>query len=170
MNYEDEIWKPFNDRYSVSNYGRVKSNYRYKDRILKPFRGKNGYLQVDLRIEYATKKMYVHRLVAMAFIPNPDNLPEVNHKDENKVNNYVYNLEWCNGKYNTNYGTGITRRTMKIVKPVYSIDDNGEVMHYKSVREVANDLRISPSAIYHSMSDNYPKNQKAGGKRWFYEE
>lgn len=61
-----------------------------------------GYLQVIIDGKY---RRYIHRLVAMAFIPNPDNLPQVNHKDENKCNNNVDNLEWCTAKYNSNYGT-----------------------------------------------------------------
>ena len=64
-----------------------------------------GYLQVELRDDYGKRKIKkVHRLVAETFIPNPDNLPEVNHKDENKQNPSVSNLEWCTSKYNSNYG------------------------------------------------------------------
>ena len=76
----EEIWKEIDDRYSVSNLGRVKSNYANKERILKPFYNHYGYLMVDIRHPGYRKSIAVHRLVAIAFIPNPDNLLEVNHK------------------------------------------------------------------------------------------
>ena len=97
--------------YEVSSYGRVKSLKRYKsnnggiplikERILKPYNDKKGYLNVRLR----NKNFKVHRLVAQAFIPNPNNLPQVNHKNEDKSDNRVDNLEWCTAKYNNTYGT-----------------------------------------------------------------
>ena len=74
----------------------------------------NGYKSVSLTKGGATKAFYVHRLVAEAFIPNPDNLPMVNHKDEDKTNNFVENLEWCTNNYNINYGTARKRQADKI--------------------------------------------------------
>ena len=118
----NEIWKPilhYEDLYEVSSLGRVKvlsrtityhnQNNRsvirtYPSKILKPTNSR-GYLRVSLNQNGKIKKEQVHRLVAQAFIPNPNQLPEVNHKDENKLNNYVGNLEWCTSKYNCNYGT-----------------------------------------------------------------
>lgn len=113
--------------YEVSSYGRVKSLERYKsnnggiqllkEKILRPHNTKKGYLTVQLR----NKRFTVHRLVAQAFIPNPDNLPQVNHKDEDKTNNNVTNLEWCTAKYNSNYGTAIERMiNTKIEKGYYN--------------------------------------------------
>ena len=103
----DEIWKPvcgFEDKYEVSNLGRVRSlNFRNKKndiKLLTPLDNGKGYLQVRL----SRKWHKVHRLVAKAFIPNPNNYDEINHKDENKSNNKVDNLEWCSRKYNVNYG------------------------------------------------------------------
>ena len=103
----EEIWKNIEgyELYKVSNYGRVKSLKFEKERILKPGKNKCGYLRVNL-FKYGKRNCFsVHRLVAIAFIPNTLNLPQVNHKDENKENNCAWNLEWCNEKYNTNYGT-----------------------------------------------------------------
>ena len=94
--------------YQVSNLGRVKSlgnDKTRKEKILKPKINNNGYLKVGLYKNGKVKIFLVHRLVATAFIPNPDNLPVVNHRDENPSNNSVENLEWCTAKYNINYGT-----------------------------------------------------------------
>lgn len=112
----EESWKDiegFEGLYRVSNKGDVKSLVNNKgverEKILKPFINSKGYLQVDL---CKNKKRYikkVHRLVAQAFLPNPQNYPCINHKDECKTNNVVTNLEWCTQKYNTNYGSCIKR-------------------------------------------------------------
>jgi hypothetical protein len=106
--------------YEVSNLGRVraldrpKSHSAYKNgRILAPATSRDGYLYVGLWDANQTPKHVtrrIHQLVAKAFISNPDSLPQVNHKDENKSNNCVDNLEWCSAEYNTKYGTGDTRR------------------------------------------------------------
>lgn len=106
-----EIWKDipgYEGRYQVSNTGEVKSlNYNSsgKSKLLKQIADKKGYKRVGLCKNGKRKHYSVHRLVAIAFLPNPNNLPQVNYKDENKANNCVDNLEWCNAKYNNNYGT-----------------------------------------------------------------
>ena len=119
----EEIWRPvvgYEGLYEVSSYGRVKSlekSYIRKngvinhksERILIPGKDKGGYLQVSLYCNGERHMKKIHRLVAQAFIPNQDNLPQVNHKDEDKTNNRVDNLEWCDGKYNINYGSCIDR-------------------------------------------------------------
>lgn len=114
-----EQWKDvrgYEGSYQVSNLGGVRSVDRYvrtgdrhkrliKGKVLKPQISNKGYLFVTLSKESKELGFFVHTLVAKAFIPNPDMLPEVNHKDENKQNNIVDNLEWCTSKYNNNYGS-----------------------------------------------------------------
>lgn len=105
----EEIWKDidgYEGLYQVSNYGRVKSlNYRNKgiEGILTPKCNCDGRLWVDLWGRGKPKHMLIHRLVGMAFIPNPYNYPQINHMDENPKNNRVDNLEWCTGSYNIRY-------------------------------------------------------------------
>lgn len=101
--------------YAVSKTGKVKSlsrlvydtghnrYYRIKDKILKSYINNKGYECIDLRIDNKTRKFLVHRLVAFAFIPNPNNHNEINHKDSNPLNNNVNNLEWCDRSYNITY-------------------------------------------------------------------
>ena len=109
----EEVWKPILDYeklYEVSMSGRIRSlyNYRGKYHILKP-RLKKGYLQIGLRKNNKRCWYSVHRIVAKTFIPNPDNLPCVNHKNQNKLDNSVYNLEWCTYHYNNIYGDRIKK-------------------------------------------------------------
>lgn len=93
----------YEGKYQVSNLGRLK---RTQDGlILKPMKATNGYLIACLWKNNKQKKTVVHQLVARAFVPNPHNYNEVNHKDENKTNNNADNLEWCSHKYNMNYGS-----------------------------------------------------------------
>lgn len=100
----NEVWKPikgYKGLYEVSTMGRVKSLITGK--ILRPVKNKKGYLVVGLHREGKGKTFLVHRLVAQAFLPNPHNLPEINHKDQDPSNPIVGNLEWCDRKYNVNY-------------------------------------------------------------------
>lgn len=107
-----EEWRDiegYEGMYQISNAGRVKS-FKYKSpRIMKPHYDKRGYGRLILRKDGRDVPNLVHRLVARAFISNPYDLPEVNHKDENPRNNLSTNLEWCDKKYNNNYGTKIAR-------------------------------------------------------------
>lgn len=89
--------------YEVSNMGNVRNVRR--NTLLKLSKTNDGYIQVWLYKNGIRNRFQVHRLVCQAFLPNPDNLPQVNHRDEVKINNRVENLEWCDGKYNVNYGT-----------------------------------------------------------------
>lgn len=102
----EEIWRPiegYEGLYEVSSYGRIRS--LMKSIILRPKKEPSGYLRCNLYLNKNMKTVSIHRLVAQAFIPNPDNLPQVNHMDEDKTNNRVDNLEWCDSKYNNDYGT-----------------------------------------------------------------
>lgn len=121
---QEEIWKDvvgYEGLYQVSNLGRVKSlgfDKWHKGRVIKPhFDGLKHYLFVQLHKNKTSKKINVHRLVAKAFIPNPNNLPQVNHKDENKTNNNASNLEWCTNEYNINYNNGSAMK--KAIKTRY---------------------------------------------------
>lgn len=122
--HENEVWKQTKyNNYLVSNYGRVMSKgdktNRYKrntDLILTPSDNGKGYLFINI---YG-KLIYVHRLVAETFIPNPNNYREVNHKNKNRSDNNVNNLEWCDGKYNVAYSIGkkvkqINIKTNKVI-------------------------------------------------------
>ena len=130
----EEIWKDKKDYeglYQVSNCGRVKSIKFGKEKILKQSI-RHGYYCVNLYKNGKHKNYYVHRLVAEAFIDNTDNLSCVNHKDENKQNNVVSNLEWCTHEYNNIYGTRIERCS----KPVLQFDLNGNLIkEWKSINE-----------------------------------
>ena len=102
---EKEIWKDvvgFEGLYKVNQWGDIWSEYTHKK--LKWSYHKDGYKIYNLRKDHKAYLMTAHRAVAEAFIPNPDNLPLINHKDENKENCYYKNLEWCTPKYNANYG------------------------------------------------------------------
>lgn len=120
-----EIWRDIDGyagKYQVSNLGRVKSlpkrkgrgvGYAIGERILQPSTNSRGYNQVVLCKDGVTKTFAIHKLVATHFIPNLDCLPQVNHKDENKQNNTVDNLEWCTQLYNNTYGTRVQRAKEK---------------------------------------------------------
>lgn len=131
-------WRPVNGyegKYEVSNTGMVRSlNYNKTGsiQILKPLNNNLGYLKVRL----SGKSYFIHRLVAQAFIPNPLNLPQVNHKDENKQNNRVENLEWCTAEYNTNYGNGNKGRELKHNKPIIQIKDGHPILKWASAKLV----------------------------------
>lgn len=178
-----EIWKPikgYEGWYEVSNLGRVRSldrivtysdgkNYSLKGKMLKMHYCGSGYLQFILHKNGKTEHKYPHRLVAETFLPNPNNLPEVNHKDENKTNNCVDNLEWCDSKYNKNYGTAIQRMAEKKSKTVLKIDINtNEVIEeYPSAMEAARKLNIYQGNISDCCRGKY---KTAYGYKWKYKE
>lgn len=121
-----EKWKDikkYEGKYQVSNLGNVRSlNYHRENKIkrLKKSNDKAGYLVVGLCKNGKIRTYKVHRLVAEAFIFNPDNLPQINHKDENKNNNSVFNLEWCTSKYNNNYGNRTDKAKEKLKGRTFS--------------------------------------------------
>lgn len=143
--------------YEISNLGRVKSISRIierkdgntrvtEDRIILPFLTKCGYHQIVLCKDGVRKKHYIHRLVANAFIENPDKLPIINHKDENKLNNRVDNLEWCSAYYNLRYG----KMQAKLVK-INVIDSKGDIIEVvDGIRECERKYSISKYLIKQS--------------------
>ena len=173
LDMEQEIWKDiagYEGKYMVSSLGRVKSlNYRHtgREQMLEPGKNSRGYLTVALCKNGKQKTRCVHRLVAQAFIPNPGNLPDVNHKDENKENNRVYNLEWCDRKYNINYGTHNERMAKnmtgpKKAKPVLCVE-TGVV--YPSAMEAE---RQTEAHNTHIISCCCGKRKTTGGYHWKY--
>lgn len=155
---EVEIWKDipeYEGLYQVSNFGRVKSFKRKgnnKERILTASNNNTKkYWKVQLSKKDKIKHFSVHKLVALAFIPNPENLPCVNHKDENKDNNHVSNLEWCTYQYNTNYGTRNERARNKMIngklaKPILQFSLKGEfIKEWESISEIQRQLNINVS-------------------------
>lgn len=143
----NECWKPvegYEGLYEVSTNGGAKSlNYNKtgKEKILKPGKNKQGYLYINLWKNGKGKAYKIHRLVAQTFLPNPDNLPCVNHKDENKTNNHYSNLEWCTYKENINWGTANERRSKtktngKKSKAIISINPSTrEIIEFPSTQE-----------------------------------
>lgn len=189
MKEEFKDIKGYEGLYQISNTGKIKSLKRMvvrnnnrpllvEEKILKPSVDKRGYLYVGL-LKNGIKKTYsVHRLVAEAFIQNPNNLPQVNHKDENKQNNCVKNLELCDAKYNNNYGTRNKRIAEKISKKlingktskqVLQIDKttNEVIAEFPSVSEVQRQLGIRKSNIS-ACCLGKPNHNIAGGFKWQY--
>ena len=167
----EEIWKDikgFEGRYQVSNLGRVRSldwpGHRGIMRKLTINKRWGYYRMCLVNAEGQRKYCNVHRLVAIAFIPNPDNLPEINHKDENKLNNVVClnpdgsidtehtNLEWCTGLYNLRYGTRVERMHKLVNEPrmrsVNQYDINGNLLNtFKSIAEASRSTNIPARVI-----------------------
>lgn len=181
-----ETWLPivgYEGLYEVSDRGNIRSLFRYKKQ-LKPSEGNNGYLSVELFKNKQGKRFSIHRLVAMAFIPNPENFPQINHKDENKHNNCADNLEWCSAQYNMNFGVGGKTRHLKIdySKPVYAenarknaikqsrpveqFEKNGEfIQSFSSGKAASIATGINHSHIMECCSE---KLKTAGGFVWKY--
>lgn len=133
-------------RIEVNECGEI----RYRDTGKKASTSVNavGYIQVGVWMNGKAQTFNVHRLVAEAFIPNPDNLPQINHKDENRANCHVSNLEWCTAKYNCNYGTHIKNLRQYNCKPVVAIDKKtGVETTYFSLAEAGRKLSVNPDLI-----------------------
>lgn len=169
-----EIWKDiegYNGYHQISNYGRVKScdrisnnrrgNYLKKSKILKTSVDNDGYIHVTLCKNGERKTFTIHKLVATSFIENPFNLLEINHKDENKANNNVENLEWCTRKYNLNYGN----RMKKIRKCVVQYYNEVEVCSFNSIMDAENKTSINKGSISNCCLG---KTKTAGGFNWKY--
>lgn len=172
-----EIWKDIKEfeKYQVSNLGNVRKYNKaseYDKRIhkytyLKPQKLKRGYMQVSL---YKNGKQYrkaIHKLVGQAFIPNFDNLTQINHKDENPSNNHADNLEWCDNWYNSHYGNHIENVREKHLKKVNQYDlKNNLIKHWDSIIDASLKLNIDSSSITKVCRS---KRKSAGGYIWKYE-
>ena len=173
----DEIWKPvdgYGGRYEVSSFGRIRSfaQDRKKGKIKEGHPTHKGYRQILLYDGKGNKRWYpIHRLVAGAFIPNPDNLEQVNHMDEDKTNNHVENLEWCDNDYNCHYGTKIQRVAEALrccettSKKVYSVDEDGRMEFYDSINEAERQTGCSHCNIIRALKGRI---NHCGKRQWFY--
>lgn len=178
---KNEIWKDiegFEGLYQVSNFGMVRSvdhyvtqpnpHNRKPQQVLRPGKlitfsiGSSGYYQAPLsKGNRKYKTMMIHRIVAKTFVPNPDNLEIVNHKDENKLNNRADNLEWCTTKYNAHYGKN-TKRTK-----VQQLDMDGNlIQEFPSARDAAKALESGHRSITESCRKDIPFK----GFRWKFKE
>ena len=168
-----KIWKDIKDYeglYQINNLGEIKSLYNYRggNNILVP-RIKKGYYTIGLRKNNVRKWYSVHRLVAEAFIENPDNLPQVNHKDENKLNNNVENLEWCTAKYNNSYGNRLKKvsESNKLKKTVIQYDLEGNFINkFSSISNASKKTKTNKSDISRCINN---KRKTANDFIWVYE-
>ena len=154
--------KDYEGLYAITRDGNVWS-YKSK-KFLKSRLNRGNYHRIDLCKNGKRKSYLIHRLVAQAFIPNPEGLPEVNHKDENKSNNCVDNLEWMSKIDNIHYGTGIKRAAKKRSKPVYCIELDRV---FNGATQAARELGLNNSHICKCCKGKY---KTAGGYHWKYAE
>ena len=172
-----EIWKDikgFEGLYQISNYGRVKSLQMYaggkyirRNKILMPCNNGNGYYIVYLMKDRKRNVKYIHRLVAQAFIENPNNYSCINHKDENKTNNNVNNLEWCTYKYNNNYGNhNLKISKTRLKKSVVQYDMNMNIIKIWDGINIA----MKETKCRHIVECCKGKIKSSGGYIWRYNE
>lgn len=146
----EEIWKTIPDlpRYAISNKGRLRNIDTGK--ILKTRISKLGYEEVTISYNKIQYFRSIHRLVAQAFIPNQENKPEVNHIDENKLNNHITNLEWSTRKENINHGTWIERKIKANQKPIYAFKD-GIGAEFESTKQFAEQYGAHSTNVTHAL-------------------
>ena len=178
---DSEVWKDvagYEGYYQVSNKGNVHSVARVSSQgkkcgglTLKPRNVGYGYLQVSLYKNGKMKQKFIHRLVAEAFIPNPESLPQINHIDEVKTNNELSNLEWCTREYNNNYGTRIERFTQALSKKVRAVNvETGKVITFNSTQEAGrkgyhqSSVAAACKGVYNTGGGNLYR-----GYKWYYE-
>ena len=177
----EEIWKDvvgYEGLYQVSNKGRIKSICSHvrlqngelmkkKPHILKP-QNRCGYRCVNLFKDGRSRTVNIHRLVAESFLCNPHNYEVVNHKDENRANNNVDNLEWCTYAYNINYGTAKRRRAISQGKVVIQLDKNGRfIKRHLTLMDACRDTGVDFRNI--SLCCNR-RRKTAGGYHWKFEQ
>ena len=138
--------------YAISRSGVVLNVKR--NRKLATYKDKDGYLRLNLWRSNEMHSFILSRLVALVFIPNPENLPEVNHKDEDKTNNIVDNLEWCDRKHNINHGTRTEKVRCKLGKAVISTDEDGNQRLFPSLAYAAQSIGVSPGRIRRAINNH----------------
>lgn len=180
-----EQWLPisgYEGYYEISNTGKVRSLTRTiirKNGHPQTIKGKEkilsldpttGYYKVILCKEGKGQTCYVHRLVAMNFIPNPNNLPCVNHKDENKTNNNIDNLEWCTPKENINWGTAQERHSQTRSTPILMCDKNTHkpIKEFLNARIAGEELNLSSTSYLNIYKVLYGQRKSAYGYWWTY--
>ena len=184
---ENEVWKDivgYEGLYQVSNLGRVKSlkrkvyagrnrmRWQYERILSNNKTNGNGYIVVSLNKESKSKNKYVHRLVAEAFLENPNNYKYINHKDQNTFNNNANNLEFCTAQYNSTYRDAHIKRGLKhrnnLVnsKKVYQLDENENIIkEFPSMAEASRELGTNHTSIYACLNG---KQKHAFGYKWKY--
>lgn len=160
--------KGFEGYYEVSDLGNVRSVDREvlcKNGTSKFLKGhimtqsthyKNGYKSVILTVGCKQKRLLIHRIVAQAFLPNPENLPEINHIDENKANNCLSNLEWCNHEYNNRYGTKRERLSKRRNKKVRQLKDGTLIALYESATIAAKAINGTQGGVSSCCRGDFP--------------
>jgi len=179
---EEEVWRDiagFEGKYQISNLGRVKSILKTMTKIRKPRIHSSGYWCLNLTVNYKWKSVTIHRLIAIAFIPNPNNYRTVNHIDGNKQNNDISNLEWCTQKENCKHAfrTGLHKPSCigrfnelhPMSKTIYQYSIDGEyIQSFPSVSEVGRVLGVKVGNIS-SFASHPEKRNYAYGYKWSYE-
>lgn len=174
----NEVWRPvkgYEGLYEVSNKGNVRSLDRYvtngkgycllKGKPKKVYPNSKGYLITNLSKNNKVKQHYLHRLVADAFIPNPNDLPCIDHINTVKDDNKVENLKWCSCKENMNNPLTKEHLTCRNTKPVYYIDEQGKKISFKSIGEAERRIGCSHSTIAIALKENRP----AYGLQFYFE-
>lgn len=176
-----EEWKDikgYEGLYQISNLGNVKSLSRKvkhymggekkcNEKILSPDINHHGYCRVTLFNKNKRRRIAVHRLVAEAFVENPNGYPEINHKDENPLNNMCSNLEWCSKSYNINYGARTEKAVSHMRKPVLQFDINGNLIaRYISASDAGRKTKCKQQDISRVCNGT---RKTCGGYRWQYE-
>lgn len=173
------MWKDiknYEGLYQISDTGEVRSldklvtysngrKHLYKGKLISPAIH-NNYYAVTLHKDGKMQTVYIHRLVAQHYLDNPNNLPYINHKDENKLNNAVSNLEWCTPLYNNIYGNRIEKVKQSTYKKVYQLDLSGNIIKlWNSPTEVESILGIKRASISNCITG---RSKSAGGYVWRY--
>lgn len=182
-----EVWKPipgWEGLYEISNlakvrhlpYTRGKGKHIYGGKIIKPYKNNNGYWMIALMWKHKQKNMLLHRALAMAFIPNPNNLPFINHKDSDRANCTIDNLEWCDRSYNTKYSYDFNNRRAYMnwkkgikhsnAKSVIQLSVDGKYVNkYESIMDAERATGIFNSSIIATLKG---RQKTAGGYKWIY--